>query len=139
MTFTIVWDEQDPTIVRFDLSGQSNWEEAYKAIDKGVEFIQSKQPQRIDVIFDIMTAKTMPPGNPIPHFKVGFTRLTAVSNCGIICVVTQHGLPKLALPFMNLVMRLYGFDQKRFSGNFNTLAEARAFIAKDRAKAGVGS
>jgi hypothetical protein len=81
-----------------------------------------------------MTSKAMPPGNPIPHFKVGFTRLTAPPNAGIICVVTQQGIPKLAQPFVNIMMRIYRLDQSRIGGNFRALDEARACIAQDRAK-----
>jgi hypothetical protein len=133
MPFKVVWDDKDPTIVRFDITGQSTWVEAYKAFDTAVEFIRSK-PQRVDIIFHEMTAKAIPPGNPIPHFKTGFSKLTALPNSGIICIVTQQGLPKMAQTFVNLMMRIYHFDQSRIGGNFRTLEEARACIAQDRLK-----
>ncbi len=40
----------------------------------------------------------------------------------------------MAQTFVNLMIRLYHFDQSRIGGNFRTLEEARACIAQERVK-----
>lgn len=133
MPFNIVWDEQNPSILRIDISGHNTWQEAYQTFDQAAGFITSKS-ERVDVIFHQMNAGTIPAGNPIPHFKAGFTRLCKPANAGNIYIVSPKGVPKIAQPFVNIMMRMYKFDQSRVGGNFRDLEEARSQIAKDRAK-----
>ena len=133
MPFDVVWDDQDPSIVRLDISGVNTWQEAYQGIDRALEFIQSRS-ERIDVIFNQTSPKTMPPGNPIPHFKAGFATLCKPSNSGNIYIVTRRGVPRMAQPFVNIMTRMYKLDQSRVGGYFSSLDEARSQIAKDRAK-----
>ena len=133
MPFDVVWDDQDPSIVRLDITGENTWEEAYTAFDKAVEFITSKTG-RVDVVFNGVTPKALPKGNPIPHFKAGFIRLCKPANAGNIYIVTHRGVPKIAQPFMHITLRMYNLDQNRIGGNFRTLEEVRVQIARDRAK-----
>ncbi len=130
MPVDFAWDNDEHSIIRLDIHDEATWSEYHAAIDQCVQAIEAG-PNRVDVIFHEITG--MPKGNPMPHLKVSFDKLTPLGNFGIGVVVSEKGVPpKIIKTFMEIAMRVYRLDQSRQGGFFGSLDAAREHIAQVR-------
>ena len=131
MPYELHWDDDDHTILRVDIYGQSTWEQHHETATRIVETMQ-KVSHRVDVIINDMGG--MPPGNPMSHFRATFSKFGAMLNLGLVVVVNH---PSFLIAVVNLLLRLYRVYNHHNGGFVDSLDAARQLIAKDRGRAAV--
>ena len=132
MPFDFHWHDNEHTIIRIDIHGDTTWAEYHQTMNQVIKEVESAT-HRIDLILNDPDAK-MPPGSPMPHIKNTAQKLTTYPNMGVIVVVSSRSGSTLVKMFVSIVYRIYGIDT-RIIGEFDsTLEEAEASIARERVK-----
>ena len=127
--FDLHWDDDNHTILRIDIHGDSTWAQQYEVVDEAVEALQGVA-YRLDVI--VHTIGQLPPGDPIPHLKDAISKLRACPNLGLVVIVNRRTFYR---SIVELVLRLYSTQNQHHGGFVDSLDEARQIIAKSRANA----
>ena len=129
MPFDFSWQDEDHSIIRFDIHGVVSWELWHEAIDK-VAAELAKTSHRIDLMF--VDTVGMPSGNPIRHIKAGTSELLAYPNMGMVITVSTHKISVGGQLMIDIMMRVYRMDMKHHGGFVDTIDDALAVIAQDR-------
>ncbi len=129
MPITVVWDDDDHSIVRYVYDGAWTWLDLRAAADQAVAMSRSV-PHRVDILADLRRSGPLPVRNAIPVLK--YMAEVSPPNMLIgIFVVVSGGIHVQALG--NIFRRVHPSIGVR---NFfvNTLEEAYALIEQDRAR-----
>lgn len=127
--YDLGWDDDNHTILRIDIHGDSRWEQQYVVVDEAVETLLGVS-YRIDMI--IHTVGQIPNGDPIPHLRDAISKLRACPNLGLVVIVNRRTFYR---SIVELVLRLYRAGKQHHGGFVDTLDDARQVIAKSRANA----
>jgi hypothetical protein len=131
MPYDFNWQDEDKTIIRFDIHGEVTWPLWYAAVDKAVEEL-GKTSHRVDLIFNDSVG--MPKGNALPHLKATTAKLTSHPNMGLVVSVSTQKIGAFTKMMINVLNRVYGVDMSHNGGFVNSMDQALAIIAADRAK-----
>lgn len=132
MPYDFRWQDDAHSIIRLDIHDEVTWELWHKAVDQIVAQLD-ETPHRVDLIFNDSVG--FPPGNSLNHLRASNMRMRACPNLGIIVTVSSRSLSVFTRIMVGIVARLSGRsapDQRLF---VETLDEALALIARDRAQA----
>jgi hypothetical protein len=124
----VFWDNDEKTVIRNEAEGRWTWEEYHEGVDRIVTMMHSI-PYRVDLITVSMPNAVMPKGSVVPHFQRALRLLPA--NTGLLIVVNKDPISRGLAKFFT---SLPGSSKQRKSIFAAHLEEARALIAKDRAK-----
>jgi hypothetical protein len=120
-----VWDNEQHTIVRYDLSGKWTWDEFFTAYEDA-KMMLAATPYVVHFILnptDAASRSHLPPGIVSRIGSVGRTRLP---NAGITVAVGSSNFVK---SLVNTAARLYPRIRKQYQF-VETLDEARALLAE---------
>ena len=131
MPYDFNWQDDEHTVIRFDIYGEVTWPLWYDAVDKVGEEL-NKVSRRIDVIFNDSVG--MPKGNALPHLKATSATMTAHPNMGLVVSVSTHRIGAFTKMMLNVLSRAYGVDMSHNGGFVDSMDKALALIAADRAK-----
>ena len=131
MPYDFHWQDDEHTIIRFDIHGDVSWPLWYAAVDQVAAALE-QAPYRVDLIFNDSVG--MPKGNALPHLKATSAKLISHPNMGIIVTVSPRPISAFTRMMINIMSRFYGVDMSHSGGFVETIAQALAFIAADRAK-----
>jgi hypothetical protein len=132
MPYDFNWQDDEHSIIRFDIHGEVTWPLWYEAVDKAVEELGNTS-HRVDLIFNDSVG--MPKGNALPHLKVTTAKLVSHPNMGLIVSVSSQSLSTFTRMMINIMSRVYGIDNSHNGGFVDSVDKALAIIAADRAKA----
>ena len=133
MPYDFNWQDDEKTIIRFDIHGEVSWPLWYAAVDKVAEEL-SKTSHRVDLIFNDSVG--MPKGNALPHLKASTATLMTHPNMGLIVSVGTPKMTAFTKIMIGIVSRVYGIDNSHNGGFVESMDRALAIIAADRAKSG---
>lgn len=129
MAMEFWWEDETHTIMRLEIGLGTTWEEYHAALDWLFREMTAAE-HRVYLIMEIMG--NMPPGNPIPHLKLGMAKLSDITNLSALIVVGQHRMSVFGQEVIHLLVRLYGRDLPSDGGFYASLQEARAAIVRLR-------
>ena len=123
MNISIEWDNEEHTILRYDVHGPWTWDEFYTARQMASDLMDESPNDLVDAIIDFRSGNFMP-RNALSHFQQ--VARTSNSKAGIAVMVGTTGFIKTLYYLMS---RLYSSmeDKMRIA---ETLEEARALLAK---------
>lgn len=131
MPFHTTWHDETQSIIVVTTGGAVAWSELHAANDELVQMMNSVA-HRVDIIFDSQGG--MPPGNPLPHFKVTGTKLTSAGNLGVIVNVSASRVTAFIKPVVDIISRAYGMDMSHSGGYVGSIEDALTAIKMARAK-----
>lgn len=67
MSISVMWENNERTILRYRFNGKWTWEEFYAAIERG-QALQDEVTQPVDVLLDMLESPVVP-GGAIRHFR----------------------------------------------------------------------
>jgi hypothetical protein len=128
MPIEIVWDNDERSILRYDVSGKWNWDELFQARDKVFAQMDSASAERIDAIINFVGGLSVPNDalgqiqklREDPHAKAGLT----------VMVGTNMFLRTLLSTATKVYNAATGHTVEFMYAK--SLEEARQFIAQDR-------
>jgi hypothetical protein len=129
MPVNISWDDEAPSIIRLDFSGDFTWSDAADSIQHIVEEA-GKHAGRVDVIFT--NSAGLPPGNALPHIHKAAGKLDKIPNLGSVVIVNPRKMPSFIRSIIEIVLRSYGAKASLQPKFVNRLEEARQRIVEDR-------
>ncbi|MBC7814597.1 MAG: hypothetical protein H7175_25805 [Burkholderiales bacterium] len=128
MMTRVEWDDEEHTILRFDLAKGHTWAEYHAAVLTLVEM--SKQTSgRVDVI--INNPFGLPPGNPLPELRRTVPVYSTITNLGLVIAINSRRLPGFIESLIKIATQVVGIAEDR-SEFVNTLDEARQRIREHR-------
>ncbi len=131
MPYDFHWQDDDHTIIRYDIHDDVTWPLWYAAVAKVGEELD-KSSHRIDLIFNDSVG--MPKGNALPHLKATSATLIAHRNMGLIVTVSAQNISAFTKMMINIMSRVYGIDNSHSGGFVDSMDKALAIITADRAK-----
>lgn len=134
MAHHVVWQDDQHSIIRLDIVTEGSWGEIHAAVDEIDEELR-KVHHRVDIIF--YSTVQLPPGSPLPHFKITSERLAKHRNMGLFVSVAPRQETPFIKTMIDIVRRVYDSGDQHYGGFVNSLDDAEALIMKDRAKSQV--
>jgi len=128
MPLQVSWDNDEKTIIRSESEGVWTWDEYHAALDEVAAMMRSVN-HRVDLITLRHTGATMPPGSPLPYFRRSMKVLP--DNHGINVFVARSAF---AINMIAVFTRIYSGMLGGKHLIVGTIEEARAMIARERAK-----
>jgi hypothetical protein len=120
-----VWDNEQQTIIRYDLSGKWTWDEFFTAYETAKAMLNAS-PHVVHFILnptDAASRRHLPPGIVS---RIGNTARTKLPNAGITVAI---GSSNVVRSIISAAARLYPRISKQYQFA-DTLDEARAIIAE---------
>ncbi|MBI1277522.1 MAG: hypothetical protein GC179_05290 [Anaerolineaceae bacterium] len=133
MSFEVTWYDETQSIIQISNLSNSTWNDYHQAIKQATQLLISTH-NRVDVIF--YDTIGMPAGDPMPHLKAGFTKMTSYENMGLTIAVSPRiisGFNKIIIEAMRV---LYRINKQHDGGHVASINEAITVILKDRERSG---
>ena len=129
MAMEFWWEDETHTIMRLDIGLGTTWDEYHDGLDRLARDVTAAE-HGVYLVMQIMG--NMPPGNPLPHLKLGIGKLSDIPNLAAMMVVGKHRMSAFAQEVIHLLVRLFGRELPANGGYYATVEDAHAAIAKLR-------
>ena len=135
MPLEVKWYDPEHTILIGTIAKNTIWDDYHKAIDQIVHEA-SQVSHRVDVI--ILDDVGMPVGNPMPHIKLGVSKLVKQDNIKLSIIAGSRGSSGFVRAVFEALGKMFmksgTTNNQGFGGFTKTLDEAITRIKTDRAK-----
>ena len=128
MPIHLSWDDTDQTILLNQSSGRWTWEEYHLALGEMIDRIKGVN-HRVDVITVRLPDAVHPPGSGLPHYQRAMRVLP--DNTGLHVLINTSTIARITV---STFLRFYPQQAHGMVALAASIEEARALIAKDRAK-----
>lgn len=131
MPYTVEWYDEARTILLVSAIAPITWEEFHAVNDRTLE--ETKHcAGRVDVIIESRVG--VPPGNPLPHFRIGLAKWKEAENIKMIAAVSASRMRGFIQASADIAGKLMGVAIAERVKTVETVEQAAAVIMKDRAK-----
>jgi hypothetical protein len=128
MPLHICWDNEEKTAIRCESEGNWTWDEYHTSLEQIAEMMREVN-HHVDLINIRRLGATMPRGSSLPHFQRALAILP--DNFGLNIFVTNNAVARVIVSVFTRVYASLSGGRLLMVG---TLEEARAVVAKERAK-----
>lgn len=131
MAISVLWDDENETIIRSESGGHWTWEEYHEAVEQ-VVILANSVSHRVDLIINALPGAAAPSGSSMPHYQRA--QRIMPKNVRLNIIVNTNTFGRMII---NTFTRLNKGGLKVVAAG--TLEEARTVIARDRAAGRVRS
>jgi hypothetical protein len=125
MAISVVWDNDECTIIRVDVEGEWTWGDLHEALTKAVEIMDEQACEQADLIVDVSRSTN------IPSLALPNVRSIAQRRDPRMSTTVLVGMSDVMRTLLNAFLQVYNAVGRRERYFFvKSVDEARALIAK---------